>query len=175
VRRRTAIAEGRLVSAALAAAVRSGQLGSLRYSISEAEGCQCAVVYVPRVVELVYSACGGNCPVVGTLDRRPDKPPVRIRHTQLLRITRVNQRVHQDRIKPAQPGQQDSQDPVVVRVPRRPASPTCRCGSPKSRQDGRHRFQRRTRHPGLGPGHRPAATPEATPAIERPSELPPLR
>jgi hypothetical protein len=49
-----------------------------------------------------------------------DEPAVRFRQTQVLRVPRVNQRIDQNRFERAQPGQQDRQHTVVVRVPRRP-------------------------------------------------------
>ena len=38
-----------------------------RRLIAESQGCQCSVVQAPRVMAVVLSACGGNCPVVGSL------------------------------------------------------------------------------------------------------------
>src|SRR5215831_12532113 len=43
--------------------------GLVRYLVAEAEGCEGAVIYVPRVEEAVDAAGGGNCAVVGQLDR----------------------------------------------------------------------------------------------------------
>ena len=63
-------------------------------------------------------------------DRRLDQSAVCLWHAQVLRVPRVNQSIDQNRIEPAQPGQQDSQHPVVVRVPWRPCCPTFRSGFP---------------------------------------------
>ena len=54
--------------------------------------------------------------------RRLDQPSLCLWHVQVLGVSRVHQRVDQNRIELAQPGQQDCQHPVVVRVPWRPSA-----------------------------------------------------
>jgi hypothetical protein len=56
------------------------------------------------------------------LDRRLDEPAISLGQAQVLRVSRVHECINQNGIEHAQPGQQDSQRPVVVRVPRRPCA-----------------------------------------------------
>ena len=55
-------------------------------------------------------------------DRRGDKPAVCLGHPQVLGVSRINQRIDQNRTQLAQPGEQDCQRPVIVRVPGDPAA-----------------------------------------------------
>ena len=57
-------------------------------------------------------------------DRRLDESAVCLGQAQVLGVPRVNQRIDQNRIELAQPGEQDCQRPVVVRVPWCPAART---------------------------------------------------
>ena len=147
-----------------------------RYLVAEAQGSQCFVAYLPRVIAVMISAGGGNGPVFGppngdVADGKPGTstrrrirlvklPPLlasgafailacvvprRRRRASVsgssaswtgawmnLRSAsgkprscvcpRVNQCMDQNCAEPAQPGQQDRQRPVVVRVPRRPCA-----------------------------------------------------
>ena len=55
-------------------------------------------------------------------DRRLDESAVCLGQAQVLGVSRVNQRIDQNRIELAQPGEQDCQRPVVVRIPWRPSA-----------------------------------------------------
>jgi hypothetical protein len=58
----------------------------------------------------------------GEPDRRLDEPAVFLGHAQVLCVPRVHQGFGENCVDPAQPGQQDSKRPVVVRVPWRPSA-----------------------------------------------------